>query len=72
MLEPIDPNDADAFQKHFGPGVIDSQLRSLIQMCWFGLPDEKRTVENLEVVFRNLVDRAFRDLRDDRDTFGLK
>lgn len=71
MLEPFDPDDADRFRKMFGPAQLDNQLRTLLQMCWMCLPDDRKTIDELEKVFRPMVDRAFKNMRDDRDAFGL-
>ena len=35
------------------------------------LPEDKRSVDELEKQIRRIVDRAIRDLRDDREAFGL-
>ena len=71
MIESFDPGDSDKFREMFGPGQIDSQLRSLLQMSWMSLPSDKKSIDELERLFRPMVDRAFRDMRDDRDAFGL-
>ena len=70
MLEKFGEND-ERFREFFGPGQIDSQLRNLINMCWMTLPAEKKTIDELERIFKHIVDRAFRDLREDRVIFGL-
>ena len=36
-----------------------------------GLPDGRRTTDEVEKQIRRLVERALRDLREDRDAFGL-
>ena len=59
------------FGDFLGPGVIDSQLRQTINMAWMALPEDKRSIDELEKMIRHFVDRAFRDIREDRDTFGL-
>lgn len=71
MLGKFDEEGEERFRNMFGPGQIDSQVRSLINMCWMTLPSEKKTIDELERIFRHIVDRAFRDLREDRDIFGL-
>jgi hypothetical protein len=35
------------------------------------LPDEKRSVEEVEKQVRRVVDRALRDLREDAESFDL-
>ncbi len=62
------PDDAMSM---FGPTQIDHQIRQAIQFCWMGLPKERRTVDEVEVQVRRLVDRALKDLREDAEAFGL-
>lgn len=66
-----DPDARDKIRKMFGPEQIDQQIRQAIQFCWMALPDDKQTVEELETQIQRMVDRAFRDLREDRSAFGL-
>ena len=54
----------------FGPAQIDHQIRQAIQFCWMGLPKQRRSVEEVEVQIRRIVDRALRDFREDRQAFG--
>lgn len=70
MQEPIDPQNPDAFRDMFGPGQIDCQLRQLLQMCWMILPDDRKSIDEIEKLFRPMVDRAFKDMRDDGKAFG--
>jgi hypothetical protein len=55
----------------FGPGQIDQSVRQAIQFCWMMLPENAKTVDELEKQFRRIVDRAIRDLREDATAFGL-
>ncbi len=66
-----DPNAGDNFRKMFGPDQIDQQIRQAIRFCWMMLPDEKRSVDEVERQVRRIVDRALRDLREDFDSFGM-
>ncbi len=54
----------------FGPGQVDQMIRQAIQHCWIALPKDKRNVEEVESQIRRLVDRALKDLREDRQAFG--
>ena len=68
----FDAGDEDSLEKMrdmFGPAQIDQQVRQAIHFCWMGLPKDKRNVDELERQIRRLVDRAFRDLREDFDEF---
>ena len=68
----FDPNDDDMFNKMrgmFGPAQIDQQVRQAIQFCWMSLPQDKRSVDELERQIRRLVDRALKDVREDFHEF---
>ncbi len=53
-----------------GPGHVDQTIRQAIQACWMSLPKKKQNVEEVEKQIRRLVDRALKDLREDRQAFG--
>ncbi len=65
-----DPESRDRMRAMVGPGQVDQMIRQAIHLAWMMLPDEKRTVEEVERVIRQMVDRTFKDLRDDSQTFG--
>ncbi len=67
-----DPDMPDKFRKMFGPEQIDQQVRQAIQFCWMVLPDERKSVDEVERQIHRIVDRALRDLREDFDSFGLE
>ena len=54
----------------FGPGHVDQAVRQSIQACWMALPKSKRTVEEVEMQIRRLVERALKDLAEDGQIFG--
>jgi hypothetical protein len=67
-------DDAKSLKKMremFGPGQVDQSVRQAIHICWMILPDNRKTVDELEKQFRRIVDRAIKDLREDEDAFGL-
>ena len=69
---PIGEN-ADSDQRMaemFGPGQVDHMVRQAIQLCWIGLPKERRSVEEVETQVRRIVDRALRDFREDWQAFN--
>jgi hypothetical protein len=73
-LEEFDPKDPDArkrMQGFFGPQQVDQQIRQAIQFCWMALPPERQNVQEVETQIRRIVERAFRDLREDAESFGL-
>jgi hypothetical protein len=53
-----------------GPGQVDQEIRQAIQFAWILLPDEKKTISEVERVIRQTVDRALKDSREDAETFG--
>ena len=55
----------------FGPGQVDQQIRQAMHLCWMMLPEDRKTVDELERQMRRIIDRAFKDLREDTDAFGL-
>ncbi len=71
MFKADDPGTADKVRQMFGPGQVDEQIRQAIHMCWMLLPDDRKSVDELEKQVRRIVDRAMKDLREDADAFGL-
>ena len=66
-----DPNTPKKMRAMFGPNQVDQHVRQAIQLCWMMLPENAKTVDELEKQFRRIVDRAIKDLRDDAQAFGL-
>jgi hypothetical protein len=44
-------------------------IRQAIQMAWMMLPDDRKTVTEVERVIRQIVDRALKSLREDAEAF---
>jgi hypothetical protein len=72
MFERDDPEVVNKMRGMFGPGQLDQQIRQAIHIGWMMLPEDRKTVDELEKQFQRIVDRAFKDLRDDAEAFGLK
>ena len=70
MFDPNNDDAMDSMREMFGPMQIDQQIRQAIHFCWMGLPNTKRTVDEVERQIRRLVDRAIRDMREDFDEFS--
>ena len=68
-VEKFEPDDFDdeKWKEMMGPGAVDQTLRSTIQMVWMTLPKERKTLDELEKEVRRLIDRAFRDMREDEE-----
>jgi hypothetical protein len=71
VFESNDPDAAKKMRQMFGPGQVDEQIRQAIHLCWMMLPDDRKTVDELEKQLRRIIDRALKDLRDDAEQFGL-
>jgi hypothetical protein len=70
----FDPNDRDAarnMKAMFGPGQVDQQIRQAIHMCWMMLPEDKKTIDELELQIRRILNRAIEDLKSDATAFGI-
>jgi hypothetical protein len=61
----------DPMREFLGPGHPDQLLRQTVQMCWQVLPRERRNVEELTRQMQRLLDRAIRDLEEDRKEFEM-
>ena len=68
---PMGADGAEAIRGIMGPGYVNGAVRSAIQACWHVLPREKRTVAAVEAEVRRIVDRAFKDMREDARAFGI-
>jgi hypothetical protein len=64
--------DEEKMREFFGAGQVDQILRSALHACWMALPREKRNVEELKRQMQRLVDRAIRDLEEDRRAFEME
>jgi hypothetical protein len=71
MFQANDPDAVKRMREMFGPGQVDQQIRQAIHVCWMMLPEDRKTVDELEAQLRRIVDRAFKDLREDTNAFGL-
>ena len=71
MFNKDDPDAAKNMREMFSPAQIDQSVRQAMQFCWLMLPENAKTVDELERQFRRIVDRAIKDLREDADAFGL-
>lgn len=65
------PENMKKFRAMMGPSQVDQMLRHAISACWMILPDDKKTVDELERQLRRIFERAMRDLREDEAAFGL-
>jgi carbonic anhydrase len=54
-----------------GPMMVDNSIRQAIQHCWMMLPEDNRTIDALEKEIERLVKRAFENIREDTQSFGI-
>jgi hypothetical protein len=66
-----DPDDGPKDLKAmFGPGQVEQGIRQSIQWCWMSLPTSRRNVDEVERQIRRIVDRIFKNLREDESAFS--
>ncbi len=63
--------DPEFMRTFFTPAQVDQFLRQAVSTCWMMLPKERRTVANVEVEVRRILDRVLRNLREDAEAFGI-
>ena len=71
MFDANDPDAAQQMRQVFGPGQVDEQIRQAIHLCWMMLPEDRKTVDELEKQILRIVAPALKDLREDAGQFGL-
>ena len=64
-----DPDSRDRMRRFMGPGQVDEQIRQAIQFAWIMLPDERKTVTEVERLIRQIVERALKNFREDAESF---
>ncbi len=66
-----DPESGDRMRSFMGPSQVDEQIRQAIHFTWMSLPEDRRTVAEVERVVRQILERALENFREDAKTFGL-
>jgi hypothetical protein len=61
----------EQMREFMGPGQVDQMVRHALQSCWMALPNDKRNLDEVKRQITRLVDRAIRDMEEDRDVFGM-
>ena len=64
MFEKLD-GDSEKMAHLLGPAAVDQLLLNTVEMCWIALPPDSRSLDELEKEMRHLLDRAFRNMRED-------
>jgi hypothetical protein len=65
-----DPESLERLRSFMGPGHVDQMVHQAMQCAWMMLPDDRKTVAEVERVIRQIVDRALKNFRDDAEAFG--
>ncbi len=60
----------EKMREFFGPTQIEQGLRQSIQFCWMALPPEKRNIDELERQVMRVIDRIFKNMREDENAFS--
>jgi len=64
--------DPKKLAKFFGPGQVDQYISLAIQGCWMMLPEEKKTVDEVEKQMRRIFERAIKNMLEDGEAFGVE
>lgn len=60
---------AEMMRSIHGPAAVDDAVRRAVQTCWMMLPEERRTVDEVEREIRRVTERALESFRDDAKSF---
>ena len=71
MFKGVSSEDAGKIRNIMGPHAVDNLIRQAITMCWMMLPNDKKSVPELESELRRIVDRALANLKEDAKAFGI-
>ena len=64
-----DEGDEEKLREFFGAGQVDQMVRQAIQTCWMALPNRKRNIDELRRQLNRMIERALRDMEEDRKEF---
>jgi len=64
-------DNEEQMREFLGAGQVDQMVRHAIQSCWMALPRDKRNTEELKRQLNRMIDRAIRDMEEDRREFGM-
>jgi len=65
------PPEGKSPDDRMGPAGLRRMLRQAATTCHCMLPVERRTPAEVELELGRIVDRAFRELREDAEAFGI-
>jgi uncharacterized protein with von Willebrand factor type A (vWA) domain len=61
----------EQMREFLSAGQVDQTVRHAIQSCWMALPKDKRNADELKRQLNRMIDRAIRDMDEDRQEFGM-
>jgi hypothetical protein len=57
--------DVEEVARALEPSVIEEKLRAAVQLCWYILPRERRSIRAVEGEITGVLARIFRDLKEE-------
>jgi len=68
-----DENDegGEQMREFLTAGQVDQMVRHAIHSCWMALPKDKRNTDELRRQLNRMIERAIRDMEEDRKEFGM-
>ena len=66
-----DKGGEEQIREFLGAGRVDQMVRHAIQSCWMALPKDRRNADELKRQLNRMIDRAIRDMEEDRGEFGM-
>jgi hypothetical protein len=60
----------DQMREFLAAGQVDQMVRHAIHSCWMALPKDRRNADELKRQLNRMIDRAIRDMDEDRKEFG--
>lgn len=67
---PDDEGSEEQLREFLSAGQVDQMVRHAIHSCWMALPKERRNAEELKRQLNRMIDRAIRDMDEDRKEFN--
>jgi len=71
MMKKLGPGGEDEVRRFMGANHVAFPIQQAIMSCWMMLPNEKKTVDNLEKELRRIFERELENFRKDSESFGL-
>lgn len=66
-----DEGNEERMREFLSAGQVDQMVRQAIHSCWMALPKDRQNADELKRQLNRMIDRAIRDMDEDRKEFGL-